>query len=238
MESKVDDTVEGSFPPSVKRHRLGAEPVYLLAILLMAVGVALTERGGLGFSMIVAPAYILSEVTGLGFGMMEYIVQGVLLLVMALLLRRFRLTYLFSFLTAFLYGLVLDGMLLLFAYLPAGTVFLRILWFILGASVTAVAVALFFRVYLAPEAYDLFVRDVSRHFGLDQGRFKLLYDIGSALISVVLSFVFFGFGVFHGIGVGTLVLALINGPLIGIAGRLFDRFFELYPMLPLEKYFR
>ncbi|MBO7293508.1 MAG: hypothetical protein J6V07_06205 [Clostridia bacterium] len=231
-------SAEGRIGSSVRRLRLGEEPIYLLSILLMAVGVALTERGGLGLSMVVAPAYILAEATGLGFGTMEYVVQGALLLVMALLLRRFRLTYLFSFLTAFVYGLVLDGMLLLLSHLPAHLLALRILWFVLGAGVTAVAVALFFRVYLAPEAYDLFVRDVSLHFGIGQGRFKLIYDVASALLSVVLSFVFFGFGIFHGIGVGTLVLAFINGPIIGAVGRFFDRHFELYPMLPFKKYFR
>ena len=219
------------------RRRLPEEPLYLLAILLMAVGVALTDRGDLGFSMVVAPAYLLSEVTGLGFGTMEYIVQAGLLLVMGLLLRRFRLSYLFSFLTAFVYGLVLDGLLLLFAHIPADTVPLRILWFLLGAGITAISVALFFRVYLSPEAYDLFVRDVSVGFGLRQSRFKICYDIGSAIVSVVLSFAFFGFGVFHGIGIGTIVLALINGPLINLVGKFLDRHFEFYPLLPFKRYF-
>ena len=238
MQKNRKNAVEGASPSTLRKIRLGEEIAYLAAILLMAFGVAFTERGGLGLSMIVAPAYILAGVLGLGFGTMEYIVQGVLLLAMTLLLRRFRLTYLFSFLTAFVYGLVLDGVLFLLSALPVHLLVLRILWFALGAVVTAVAVALFFRIYPAPEAYDLFVRDVSRHFGRNQSRFKLIYDLTCALVSVVLSFAFFGFGTFYGIGVGTLVLAFVNGPLIGAAGRMLDRYLELYPMLPLEKYFR
>ena len=218
--------------------RLPEELLYLVAIVLMAVGVALTDRAGLGFSMIVAPAYILSEVVGIGFGTMEYLVQAALLLAMGLLLRRFRLSYLFSFFTAFLYGLVLDALLLLFARLPADGLALRILWFVLGTLITAVAVAIFFRIYPAPEAYDLFVRDVSAHFGIAQGRFKIAYDVGSAVVSVILSFAFYGFGTFYGIGVGTLVLAVVNGPIIAAVGRLLDRYFEFYAALPLEKYFR
>ena len=213
------------------------ELAYLLAIPLMAVGVSLTVIGDLGVSMVVAPAYILSEATGLGFGTMEYLVQAVLLILMTLLLRRFRLTYLFSFLTAFVYGIVLDAFLPLFSGLPADTLPLRILWFALGAGVTAVSVAIFFRVYLAPEAYDLFVRDVSVGFALPQGRFKLGYDLASAALSIVLSFVFFGFGVFRGIGVGTVVLAFVNGPVIGGIGRLLDRTVRFYPLLPIKKYF-
>ncbi len=223
-----------------KRHSrlpIPEEIAYLVAILLMAVGVALTERGGLGLSMIVAPAYILAGATGLGFGTMEYIVQAALLVLLAILLRRFRLSYLFSFITAFVYGLVLDGVMLLFAPLPAGSLLLRVLWFALGALVTAVAVAVFFRVYPSPEAYDLFVRDVSRAFGIPGGRFKLLYDLSSAALSVVLSFVFFGFGSFYGIGIGTVVLAFCNGPVIGSVGKLLDRSTVFYPLLPIKKYF-
>ena len=219
------------------RAHIPEEIAYLVAILLMAVGVGLTERAGMGLSMIVAPAYILSAVTGLGFGTMEYIVQAALLVLLCILLRRFRIAYLFSFITAFIYGLVLDGALLLFAHLPAEGPVLRILWFILGALVTAVAVALFFRVYPSPEAYDLFVREVSRAFGLPGGRFKLGYDLTSFAVSVVLSFLFFGFGSFYGIGIGTVVLAFLNGPLISGAGALLDRYTVFYPLLPIKKHF-
>ena len=40
--------------------------------------------------------------------MAEYCLQAVLLLAMCLLLRRFRVSYLFSFVTAVVYGVVLD----------------------------------------------------------------------------------------------------------------------------------
>lgn len=219
------------------RAHIPEEIAYLAALVLMAVGVGLTACAGLGLSMIVAPAYILSEAVGIGFGTMEYIVQAALLLLLSLLLRRFRITYLFSFVTAFLYGLLLDGALLLFAHLPAEGLVLRILWFILGALVTAVAVALFFRVYPSPEAYDLFVRDVAAAFRIPGGRFKIAYDLSSAAVSLVLSFAIFGFGSFHGIGVGTVVLAFLNGPLISGAGHLLDRYTVFYPLLPIKKYF-
>ena len=221
-----------------KRLRLGQEIAYLLAILLMAIGVVFTEAAGFGLSMIVAPAYLISLVAGIGFGMAEYLVQGVLLIVLAAVLRRFRLSYLFSFLTAFVYGLALDGLLYLLSGLPAEGMALRILWFSLGSLIVAFSVALFFRVYLSPAAYDLTVREVSDRFSWPIGRVKLCYDLSSAAVSVVLSFIFFGFGVFCGIGVGTLILAFVNGPIIGFFGRWIDRHFDLYPMLPIHKYFR
>ena len=52
------------------------------------------------------------------FGMAEYCLQAVLLLAMCLLLRRFRVSYLFSFVTAVVYGFVLDAFMVLGAMLP------------------------------------------------------------------------------------------------------------------------
>ena len=51
---------------------------------------------------------------------------------MCLLLRRFRVSYLFSFVTAVIYGFVLDAFMLLGAALPAGSVWLRAIYYVLG----------------------------------------------------------------------------------------------------------
>lgn len=216
----------------MKRIRIPQEAIYLVGLVLMAFSVALTAKADLGLSMVVAPAYVLATRIGISFGRAEYLLQALLLLFMSLLLRRFRLSYLFSFLTAFLYGLVLDFFVLLLAGLPAGTLPLRIVWFVAGMILTAFAVALMFRAYLSPQAYDLFVREVSSAFFCPIDRFKFGYDSVSALLSLILSFSFFGFGNFVGIGWGTLIAALCNGFIIGFFGRFLDRRFEFYPALP------
>ncbi len=222
----------------MKKLRFPQEALYVIAIVTMAIGVALTDLAGFGFSMVVAPAYIFSQWLGISFGTAEYLFQGVLLLLMSALLRKFRLSFLFSFVTAFLYGLVLDGFIALFAGLPNETLFLRILWFLLGLLITAPSVAMFYRIYISPEAYELFVKELSVAFKIKTERFKIGYDVGSLLASLVLSFAVFGFGKFVGIGWGTLVTVLVNGLIIGYSLKLFDRFFDFYPALPFEKYFQ
>ena len=83
---------------------------YLLGTFLLAMGTAMVVFGTFGISMVVAPAYILhlklSQVLPwFSYGVAAYVVQGVLLVIMMLILRRFRLSYLFSFVTAVLYAL-------------------------------------------------------------------------------------------------------------------------------------
>ena len=46
------------------------------------------------------------------------------------------------------------------------------------------------------------------------------------VVAVILSFLFFGFGHFEGVGVGTLPYALCAGTLVGFYNRVLERFFR------------
>ncbi|MDD3163055.1 MAG: DUF6198 family protein, partial [Sphaerochaetaceae bacterium] len=89
------------------------EIAYLAGILTLAFGTALMEWADYGMSMVVAPAYLfylkLSQYyPAFTFGMAEYVLQAFLLIVLSLVLRKFKLSYLFSFATALMYGFALD----------------------------------------------------------------------------------------------------------------------------------
>ncbi|MGM9625702.1 MAG: hypothetical protein ACI3XM_08330, partial [Eubacteriales bacterium] len=58
--------------------RFPKEAAYVLGILLMALGVACVSRSGFGYSMIVAPVYLIFKKLGgvLSFGTVEYLFQG------------------------------------------------------------------------------------------------------------------------------------------------------------------
>ncbi|MBE5785106.1 MAG: hypothetical protein E7330_04825 [Clostridiales bacterium] len=226
----------------MKQKTFYTELAYALGIFFIAFGTALMEKADFGMSMVVAPAYVLylklsSLWDFVTFGMMEYTLQAVILLLMVLMLRRFRLCYLFSFVTAVIYGFILDGCMLL-AGLPSapGTV-LRIALFLFGAVFCSLGVALMFRTYLAPEAYELFVKEGAGYFRVEISRFKTGYDCVSCLLAILLSFLFFGFGVFEGVRLGTVLCALFNGRLIGLIGKVLDSRFAFQDALPLRPLF-
>ncbi len=218
------------------------ELAYVLGLIFVALGVAFMEKPDFGVSMVVAPAYILhlkiSETYSFfTFGMAEYTLQAVLLIIMALVLRRFKLSYLFSFVTAVIYGFILDLCMLQVSYVPMENMALRITYYTLGMVLCAIGIALFFHTYIAPEVYELFVKEVSSKYGVEIHRFKTGYDICSCLIGVILSFIFFGFGVFRGVKWGTIICALINGTLIGLCSKFLEQRFEFKDGLGLRKYF-
>lgn len=90
------------------------EMAYILGLVTLAAGTALMERAYFDMSMVVAPAYLIylkvsDSLNGFTFGMAEYCFQAFLILALAMILRGFKRRYLFSFMTAFLYGNVLDA---------------------------------------------------------------------------------------------------------------------------------
>lgn len=216
------------------------EIAYGLGLFLLALGTAFMERAALGMSMIVAPAYVVylkirEYLPFFTFGMAEYLVQAVVLVLICLCCRRFRLRYLFSFVTAVIYGLMLDGIMLLLALLPADLMGLRIAYYLVGMLICAAGVAMLFRTYIPPEAYELFSMELSERYGWKISRVKTAYDCVSCALAAGLSLLLFGR--LEGVGWGTLFSTLVNGWLVGRAYELLARRYDFCPGIPRLKNF-
>jgi len=213
--------------------------LWLFGIAFVALGVAICSKADLGVSMIAAPAFVVSEALvsfwrGASVGVMEYIIQGVMLVLLCLVIGRFRWRYLLAFAVAVLYGYVLNFFLWLVGGVSFDAVWLRWVMLIVGDCVTAFGVACFFRTRMPLQVYELFVAELSSRFGLNINKVKGCFDVSLLVISVVLAFTLFGdvrtfdFGTiwyqsFHSIGLGTLVTTAINSPIIALMGKGIDR---------------
>ncbi|MBQ8374859.1 MAG: hypothetical protein IJX98_04715 [Clostridia bacterium] len=218
------------------------ELAYLFGLIILSLGAALMTIADLGLSMVVAPAYLLhlkisKFLPFFSFGMAEYAFQASLLLITVLVLRKFRVSFLFSFLTAVLYGLLLDLFIFLVGFIPHSHLAVQILLYAVGLIVTTAGVSLLFHTYISPEVYELFVKEVSAKFNLPMYKFKLVYDLVSCLVAILMSFAFFGFWQFEGVKIGTIVCAVLNGPLIGLFSKIFEKFFDFKDGLPLRPFF-
>lgn len=218
------------------------ELAYVFGLVALAAGTALMEAADFGMSMVVAPAYLMhmklsQTLPFFSFGMAEYTLQAFLLAVMCIVLRRVKLSCLFSFVTAVIYGFMLDGAMLLTALIPAQGAVVRAAFYLAGMLCCAAGVSLMFHTYIPPEAYELFVKDISARFGVNINIFKTCYDCASCLAGVILSFAFFGMWHFEGVKLGTVVCALVNGYIIGLCTRFFERCFEFRDALPARRYF-
>lgn len=211
-----------------KRRKI--EPIlsWCMAMLLCPLGVCFTVKSAFGVSMIEAPVYVihlkLSEYwPWYTFGTSEYFVQAAVLLVMCLFIRKFKWSYLLSFATAFLFGLILDGWNLVFRWLTAEGLAPRILLLAVGFLLSTLAVSMFFRTWLPLEAWELFVKEVSDHFRWDITYVKWACDMIFLGLGILLPLLFFGSFRWDAVGVGTIVTALINAPVIRTFTKIQDR---------------
>lgn len=226
----------------MKKKTFYTEASYAIGVVLLSLATALTEAADFGVSMVVAPAYLLhlklSEVLPFfSFGVAEYTFQAFLIIVLALILRKFKLSYLFSFVTALIYGTLLDIFIRVLSLVPSEHIAVRIVFFAAGVVLCSIAVSLLFHTYISPEAYELFVKEVSSKFGVEISKFKTGYDCTSCVLGIIMSFIFFGFGNFVGVNIGTAICAVCNGPLIGFFGKMFEKNFDFKDGLKLRKFF-
>ncbi len=226
----------------MKKLTKSSELLWILGIIFVALGVAICSKADLGVSMIAAPAFVVYEAiaplwSGFSVGMTEYIIQGIMLLLLCLLVGRFNWRYLLAFAVAVLYGYTLNFFLWLLGSEPFAYVWLRYVMLIVGDLITAFGVACFFRTYMPLQVPELFVAELTSRFRLNINKVKSAFDIALLVISLVLAFTLFGdvttfdwssigYRSFHSIGIGTLITTLINAPVIALMGKLIDRLFE------------
>ena len=220
-----------------------SEAAYGLGVLLLALGTGFMERADFGLSMVVVPAYLLHlEISQFfpffTFGMAEYCLQAVVLILLSLGLKRFKWAYLLSFVTALLYGFALDGAMALLGRLPSLGLIGRFLDYALGLLLCAAGISFLFHTYIPPEAYELAVQEIAARTGRDIHLVKTAYDCCSCLVGVVLSFAFFGFGHFEGVKLGTILCALVNGFLISRCSKVLEAAFVFQDAFPLRQKLR
>ena len=220
-----------------KPIRRFGEAAYMLGTVFCALGVCLSAKSGLGVSTVVAPAFVLSSYLEplapfFTFGNTEYIVQGIVLILLAVFVRRVTLSYPLSLVTAVIYGVTLDLWRLVFGTNPVEEVYLKIIFMVLGALITELSIALILRSYLPQQAYDFAVKEISVVKKYNMNKVKWIYDISSLVVAIALMLILFHKFDFSLIGVGTLVIAVVNAPMIGLFGKLFDKFIDFSPLFP------
>lgn len=229
----------------MKKISKSSELLWLLGDIFVAIGVALCSKANLGVSMIAAPTFVIREALvsfwdGLTVGVVEYALQGILLILLCLLIRRFNWRFLLAFGVAVLYGYTLDLVLWILEPISFDAVWLRWLMLLVGDMITALGVACFFRTYMPLQVYELFVAETSSRFNISLQKMKWIFDLSLLGVSLALAFLLFGdaadfdwttigYSSFHSIGLGTLITTIINSPFIALMGKLIDRIFEPTP---------
>ena len=204
-----------------KRLVLRGEAALILAIIINSMGVLLMLQSGSGISAISSVPYTFSEAfPKLSLGTWTYIFQGLSVITLMVLKKRFVPSYLFSFVAGFLFGEMMDVNELWITKLPL-SIPLRIFYFVLSYIIICFGIALSNRCKLPIIPTDLFPRDLSEIINKPYARVKIAFDVTCLFVTACLTY--FALGKILGLGVGTVVAAFTMGKGVAIAGSLIDK---------------
>ena len=211
--------------------KVHGELALLFAVIINSFGVVLMLYSGAGISAISSVPFAFSKVLPvLLLGTWTYIFQGLLVLSLMIMRKRFVPSYLFSFVVGFVFGKLLDVHELWINILP-NNITMRIVYFILSYIILCFGIAISNRCLLPITPTDLFPRELADITKVSYSKIKIGFDVSCLAVTAGLTFFFLGH--LDGLGIGTIVAAFTMGKGVSIAGNLIDRKFgfRIFPVL-------
>ena len=208
-------------------HRYG---LFLIAIFVNSFGIAAITKALLGTSPITSVNYVLSMFTPLTMGQWTIVVNLLFVVVQPLLMSRTELRkdlrmYLLQIPITLCFGTFIDiSMQALWWVDPSGSYLLQLLSLAIGCFILAVGIAIEVKADAAMLAGEYMVRVLSKRLRREFGYVKLGFDVSLVALACLLSLVFMG--EVRGVREGTVVAALVVGPIVHFispAFRVFDR---------------
>lgn len=214
-------------------HTLHGEWMLALAVCINSLGVVLMLDSGAGISAISSVPFAFSEVLPkLTLGTWTYLFQGLLVLSLMVLRKRFVPPYLFSFVVGFVFGELLDVHEMWMRILPTALPW-RILYFIISYVLICIGIALSNRCGLPIIPTDLFPRELSDITSVGYPKIKIGFDVTCLVVTAGLTLFFLGH--LDGLGIGTILAAFTMGKGVGICGNWIDKHFQFVTFLNRRK---
>lgn len=215
--------------PSAAFHTMRGELALLVAVCINSFGVVLMLYSGAGISAISSVPFAFSEVfPKISLGTWTYLFQGLLVLSLMIMRKKFVPSYLFSFVVGFVFGELLDVHELWISVLPTALPF-RFLYFVISYVLICVGIAISNRCKLPIIPTDLFPRELADIIKASYPKIKIGFDV--ACLAVTAALTFFCLGHLEGLGIGTILAAFTMGKGVGIVGTLLDRHFRFVSVL-------
>ena len=192
---------------------------FILGLIINSFGVAFITKSALGTSQISSIPYVLSlKFTNLSFGQTTFIFNMLFILIQLLILKKdFHPIQFLQVLANILFSFFIDISMLVLAWLNPQTLPLRILSLLIGCAILAIGIS----VEVAPDVIKVpgegIVHAISRVSGIEFGKVKIRFDVTLIIMATLQSFLFFH--KLNGIGLGTIISAVLVGPMISFVNR-------------------
>lgn len=216
-----------------EKHILRGELALAIAVIVNSFGVVLMLYSGAGISAISSVPYAFSEVLPhISLGTWTYLFQGILVLSLMILRKKFVPPYLFSFVVGFLFGELLDVHELWIGILPTAIPF-RVLYFVVSYLLICIGIALSNRCGLPIIPTDLFPRELADITKITYSKIKISFDVICLTVTAGMTLIFLGH--IKGLGIGTILAAFTMGKCIGLIGNWMDKRVQFVTGIPVRQ---
>lgn len=195
--------------------------ILLMSILIVGFAITLITKAQLGATAVTSLAFVISQLSGLSFGMMTGLFNFMYVIIQIVIQRKaFPKIQLFQFVVSFILGFAVDFANFLLRNLLPETYIQQLAILLVGCVIMGFGVFLQLKaatVYNPAEGIVYAIADATnRPFDV----VKTAFDVTLVISAIILGLVVTG-GVV-GVREGTIVSALIIGPIIGIFQKLFN----------------
>lgn len=194
---------------------------FVLGSLLNAFGVAFITKGALGTSQISSIPYVFSlKFTSLSFGTWVFIFNLLLIAIQIVLLRKnFKPAEFLQLVANLLFSYFIDLCMAMLFFLNPATLPTRFVSLLVGCCILAFGVCVEMAPNVVAVSGEAVVRVIANISKKPFGTVKMIFDITLIALACVFSFLFFGR--LNGVGIGTLICALLVGQIVNVFNKKF-----------------
>ncbi|MDD7734041.1 MAG: DUF6198 family protein [Anaerovoracaceae bacterium] len=197
--------------------------IYAAGLIILACGITMNTKTGMGVSPIISVPYSISEIWGLNFGNMTFIVYTIFVIIQAVLMRRITLDLILQLPLSLVFTRFLN---LFDMILPESGSYIweKLLMLAVAISLTGIGIIMSVRTDFVPNPGDGIVNEIAIVIKKSMGFTKNCFDLLNLCISCSVGMIFAGHLI--GIGLGTVLTMLLTGRAVALFSFIF-----LKPML-------
>lgn len=197
--------------------------VYVVGMFILALGLTLNTKANLGVSPIISVPYSISQITGLNFGDLTFVVYAIFVVVQIIIhIRLKNHKRIVSDILQLPLSLIFTRLLNIFStYIPtAQNLGIRFIVLTLAIICTGVGAAMSLSMQLVPNPGDGIVQSLAEGFNKSVGLTKNLFDCFNLCITLCIS-IFIAHQIV-GVGIGTVIAVFGVGRVIALFHHIFE----------------
>ena len=199
--------------------------IYIISLFIISLGASISIKANLGTSPLICIPYVSSVISGLSVGTVSLVFTIILIALQILILRGdFEKRQYLQIIMGTIFSAFIDITLMLVNFLNPQDYLSQMALLLVSCVVVAFGVLLEIQtevVYLPP---DGLIVAISTALNKEFGKVKPYIDTSFVIIAAVLSIVFLGYLI--GVREGTIISALIIGPIVRVLKKYLDSYIE------------